>query len=502
MTASFMGGVLGSTKPRLWTPPLRELTPETSYGFEVAAFARSIDSPLDEWEEWAIIHAGELLPDGRPRFRKVLILVARQNGKTTMAAVLGLYWLVKAKVEMVLGMSTNLAYAKEAWSKAIKFAEAAGFEHDVRLAAGEEALIIPADKTEKKPEGRYRIAASNRKGGRSLTVDRLILDELREHDDWEAHDAAVPTMAARPFAQMFMISNQGGDHSVVLDSYRKDALAFIENSEGDPRLGLFEWSAPDGADPEDIQALAMANPNLGRRLDPESLLADARRAKAAGGDQLAGFRTENMCQRVNQINPAIDPDAWKLCALEGDMSRLRDRVALCLDVSLDGRHATLVAAACEADGVVRVEVVESWDGSAAMALLKRDLPKLLTKVKPAVFGWFPNGPAARLAAEFDTEAKQGRRSAFPPPGIKVEEIRANIPAVCMGLAEMVDGKFIRHSDDQLLNAHVNSAQKLWQGDSWRYARRGAGSIDGAYAVAGAVHLARTLPPPRSPLVVL
>jgi hypothetical protein len=490
----FMGGVLGSTVPRLWTPPLRDLTPETSYGYDVVEFAKLIDSPLDPWEEWAIIHAGELLPDGRPRFRKALILVARQNGKTTLCAVLGLYWLVKTKVDMVLGMSTNLAYAKEAWQKAIRLAEDSEIEHDVRLAAGEEALIIG--------RGRYRIAASNRKGGRSLTVDRLILDELREHDDWEAHNAAEPTMAAKPYAQMFMISNQGGDHSVVLDSYRKDALAFIETGQGDTRLGLFEWSAPDGADPEDVDGLAMANPNLGRRMDLQSLLAEARRAKAAGGDELAGFRTERMCQRVNQINPAIDPDNWKLCRLDGDMSAYRDRIALCLDVSLDGKHATLVAAAQEPGGIIRVETVETWEGQAALSLLKRDLPGILERVKPQVFGWFPNGPAARLAAEFDTEAKQGRFRRFPPPGIKVAEIRADIPAVCMGLAEMVDGKFIHHSGDPLLDAHINGAQKLWQGDSWRYARRGAGSIDGAYAVAGAVHLARTLPPPKSPLVVL
>lgn len=490
MTASFMGDVLGSTEPRLWTPPLRELTPETSYGFDVIEFAKELGSPLDPWQEWAVIHSGELLPDGRPRFRQCLILVSRQNGKTTLCAVLALYWLVKANpemsIEMVLGMSTNLAYAKEAWSKAIRLAEAADLGHDVRLAAGEESLIIDGK--------RYRIAASNRKGGRSLTVDRLILDELREHDDWEAMDAALPTMAARPYAQVFMISNQGGDHSVVLDAYRKDALAYIENGEGDQRLGLFEWSSPDGADPEDVDALALANPNLGLRMDLDSLLADARRAKAAGGDQLTGFQTERMCQRVNQINPAIDPENWKLCRLDGDMSGSRDRVALCLDVSLDGRHATLVAAVQEAGGVVRVEVVESWEGQAALALLKRDLPRLLAKVKPQVFGWFPNGPAASLAAEF---AGKGLLS-----GVRVEEIRANIPAVCMGFAEMVDGNLIRHSGDPLLDAHVGGAQKLWQGDSWRYARRGVAPIDGAYAAAGAVHLARTLPPPRSPIVVL
>src|SRR3546814_18105149 len=82
------------TEPWRWTRPLRELRPATSYGFAVVEFARDIlERPLDPWQEWLVIHAGELLPDGRPRFRKVLVLVARQNGKTELLVILSLFWL-------------------------------------------------------------------------------------------------------------------------------------------------------------------------------------------------------------------------------------------------------------------------------------------------------------------------------------------------------------------------------------------------------------------------
>jgi phage terminase large subunit-like protein len=68
---------------------LRELTPATSYGFEVIDFARDVlEHPLLPWQEFAVIHGGELLPDGRPRFRIVLLLVSRQNGKTELPVVL------------------------------------------------------------------------------------------------------------------------------------------------------------------------------------------------------------------------------------------------------------------------------------------------------------------------------------------------------------------------------------------------------------------------------
>src|SRR3954463_6298283 len=86
--------ILGRIEPRVFTPPMRELTPETSYGFDVIAFARDVlNRPLDPWQEFVVIHACELLEDGRPRFRKVLVIVSRQQGKTELGVVLTLYWL-------------------------------------------------------------------------------------------------------------------------------------------------------------------------------------------------------------------------------------------------------------------------------------------------------------------------------------------------------------------------------------------------------------------------
>jgi hypothetical protein len=116
--------VKGRVEPRIFTPPLRELTPETSYGFAVIEFAEHVLlEPLDPWQQWLVIHAGELLPDGRPRFRTVLVLVARQAGKTHALKVLGLYWQFVEQWPLILGMSTNLDYAREAWEKACIVAE-------------------------------------------------------------------------------------------------------------------------------------------------------------------------------------------------------------------------------------------------------------------------------------------------------------------------------------------------------------------------------------------
>jgi Phage Terminase len=477
-----------SPEPRIATAPLRPLNRHTSLGFDIIEWAkRGVHTPFDPWQEWLLIHAGELLPDGRPRFRKVLVMVARQNGKTHIPVVLSTYWLFVEAVPLILGTSTKLEYARETWQKTIDMVERTDSLDGMH----------PRRWTREQPgfaycwtndKARYKIAASNGNAGRSLTINRLIADELRQHKNYDAWDAAIPAMNAVPDAQAWLLSNAGDDTSVVLNDVRDGALEFIETGRGDERFGLFEWSCPDDSDPEDPAALALANPNLGRRLDLDSLLGDARRAVLKGGEALTGFQTEYMCQHVKRLNPAVDGYAWRECFMPGSMTALKKRAAWCLDISPDHQHATLAAAAVTDDGRVRGEVVKAWNN---MRELRMELPRLLDKARPQAFGWMPSGPAAALTA--DLRAKN--RTGYPPPGVTVEEIRADLPAICMGLAELVKARQVLHPNDPLLNAHVTAAEKLIRGDVWVFSRKGEGHCDAAYALAGAVHLARTLPKP-------
>lgn len=486
--------VLGSIYPRLATPPLVTgppgpcgcgcaLTRDTSYGFDVEDFARDIlQRPLDPWQRYLVIHACELLPNGRPRLRQVLVLVGRQNGKTELLVILSLFWLYVDRVALVLGTSTKLDYAEESWDKAVKLAqrtpslEAEIPKNGVRRANGEQSLSTVWG-------GRYKIAASNEEGGRSLTVHRLIMDELRQHHSWDAYNACVPATNAVRDAHIWMISNQGDDKSVVLNSLRDQALGGL-----DPRLGIFEWSSPDGMAATDVAAMAMANPSLGNRIELDALIGDAVRAQAAGGEQLARFLTEVHCRRVALLNPAIDLEAWAECREDGGLDGHRGSLAVCLDVSIDGLHATLYAAAVDGERV-RVDVVQAWEGPLAIREMSAALPGLVARVKPRVLGWFPGGPAAAAAATL------AERDGWPPDGVTIEAIRGDVTAVCMGFAEQVRSQAIAHTDDPLLDAHVRAAEKLYHGDGWRFTRRGAGHVDAAYAAAGAAHLARILPPP-------
>lgn len=509
----------GSTLPRLWTPPHAlhspphaapgpcgcgcGLTETTTLGFDVDWFAEHVlAAPLLPWQRWLVIHALELHPDGsgRPRFDTVLLLVARQNGKSHLGRVLTLFWLAVEQVGMVLGTSTNLDYAREQWLFAVALAEdtpdLADEITDIRRANGEQCLTLG--------RSRYRIAASNRRGGRSLTVNRLLEDELREHRSWDAHNAADNAMNAVPDSQAWLLSNAGDDGSVVLNATRDTALAQIAAAAPpeDP-IGLFEWSAPEGCDVLDPAGWAAANPALGYLITVAKIRAKAERVAASSDpEEIAGFRTEVLCQRVPRLDAAVSPEAWSACASADTMDAVRDRVVLCLDVAPGGRHATLVAAAPLDDGRVRVEVVAAWTGPTAMKELRRDLAAHVRRVSPRAIGWFPNGPAAALAAELRRRRAGSKPGAAKPKlahvlyGSPVEEITTEAAAVCMGLAEQVAAGQVLHPADELLTSHVTGAEKLKRGDGggWVFSRKGEGHCDAAYAAAGAVHLARTLPP--------
>ena len=75
-----MSELKGKTQPRLWTKPLRRLTPNSSLGFACIEYARTIlHTELYPWQEFALIHAleivGSLKGKWHFRFRTVLFLI-------------------------------------------------------------------------------------------------------------------------------------------------------------------------------------------------------------------------------------------------------------------------------------------------------------------------------------------------------------------------------------------------------------------------------------------
>ncbi|HEX6579208.1 MAG TPA: hypothetical protein VF082_12660 [Jiangellaceae bacterium] len=466
--------LLGRPEPRLFTPPARRLTRETTRGFEVERFADEVlGEPLLPWQSWLVRHALELNPDGTYRYRVILCLVARQSGKTRVLHTVSLWRMYLDRARLVLGAAQSLDIAREAWQACVDSSKAvpelADEVANVRHANGEQCLTLTNG-------ARYRITAATRSAGRGLSVDQLNLDEIREQRDWAAWSALSKTTMARRNGQIWAISNAGDDESVVLNHLRETAL-----SGRDPSIFLAEWSAPEGCDLDDPQAWAQANPGLGYTITEQAI------RTALATDPPAVFRTEILCQRVPSLDEAVSLAAWKDCEdTVGSLESVRGRVVCCLDVAPDSAHVSLVAAALLDDGRVRLEVVAAWTSTEAARF---ELPDLLARVKPRAVAWYPGGPAAALATSLRAP--------------KAVEIKGSAVAeACQGFADLVAARRVLHPGDPLMTAHVAGAQRLLQGDGWRFVRRGAGHVDCAYAAAGATHVALSLPAVGKPRIIV
>lgn len=471
----------GSTRPRLWTRPRRRLTPRTSRGYAVIAFAEALGIDLMPWQRWALVHALELNRDGTYRFRTVLLLVGRQNGKTSLLRVLTLWRMVETETPIVvLGSSTNLEYAREAWETTVALAEDRDAEADgtawvskVGRANSNTYLLL-------NNRSRYKIATAGRRGGRSLAVDLGVADELREHHDWAGWAAMSGTTTARPDPQLWALSNAGEADSVVLNHLQAQGRSFIETGEGDDTLALFEWSAPEECELDDRRAWAMANPAMSHTITEATLAGKCLSLPAEV------FRVEHLCQGVPTLNPALDPQAWKASGDVGTLDALRSRVVVCLDVSPDLSHVSLVAGAALDDGRVRIEPVAAWSSTQEARLA---LPDLLARIKPRAFGWFPGGPAAAMAPDLRK--------------IRGNTEITNATEVCQVFAEQVAARRVLHPDDPMLTGQALGVSKTPSGDGWRFTRNGAGNCDAVYAAAGVVSLARTVrKSPGKPRVLL
>lgn len=457
----------GRTEPRLFTPPLRTLTRRTSKGYEVAEFADMVGEPLLPWQRWAAIHALETVPGGDFRFRVVIILVARQNGKSQLKRTITLWRMYMERPMLILGVAQDLSLAREQWQMCIDTINASP---DLSAELGQ-VRRVNGDEWFKASRSRYKIGAANRSAGRGLSIGELNIDELREQRKWDAWSALSKTTMAVPNCQIWAMSNAGDDQSVVLNQLRDAAL-----SNRDPSIGLFEWSADDDCELEDTQAWRQANPALGYTVSEAAI------RTAMITDPPAVFRTEVLCQKVDQLVGAIDFTAWRSCEdPAGTMDPYRKRLAACLDVAPDGQHVTLAVAAKQPDGKIRVEIVKAWKDTDSV---RAELPELYARIKPKTFGWFPTGPAGALAPML-----RKFKGATELSGGKVAE-------VCQGMADLAKTRGILHPGDPLLDAHVKGAEKLSSGDGWRFGRKGSNQhVDAAYAAAGAAYLADSMPQP-------
>ena len=264
----------GSTVPRVFTPELRELNPQTSLGYLFIDFCEDVlNIELLPWQKWLAVHAmeitGDFATEWQFRFRVVCVLISRQNGKTFFLEPLSLFHMYALHDSLVLGTAQNIETAEEAWEGTISRAEdnkelKAQIARIRRSNGGKALELIDGQK--------YKVVASSRKGARGKRGDLVIMDELREQQNWDGWSAVSKTTLARPNAQLWAFSNAGDGTSVVLDRLRRighaaagdpDGLCTISNDEpgeylDDSTVFVAEWSAAPDANLENPEQFTRA----------------------------------------------------------------------------------------------------------------------------------------------------------------------------------------------------------------------------------------------------
>ena len=399
----------GKETPRIYTPPLRELTPETSYGFSVIDFASDVlGIELFPWQRWFCIHALEADEDGGFRFRRVVLLVGRQNGKSTVAQVIVLWALFVLGVALVLGTAQDLDTSEETWEGAVNLVE-----ENEELSPLLDKVVRVNGKKELRVDGghRYKVAAATRRGGRGKTGDVVLMDELREHLNWEAWGAVTKTTNARPNALILCMSNAGDAFSVVLRHLRYKAHMALGDPDGwcratgdvtdggdededgeDTTLGLFEWSAAPDCSKWDREGWAQANPSMGHTITERVIASDA----ATDDERI--FRTEDLCQWVETIREEPFPEgAWDAGVDPKSDIAPDSPLAFGIDVSGDRTHAAIAVAGRRADGRHHVEVIAYKTGTTWPLTW---LAERAYKYRPMRIAWQRRGaPVSSMADE-------------------------------------------------------------------------------------------------------
>lgn len=350
--------MIGVTVPRLYTPPLKELDETNSLGFAAIEYANTVlRKTLYPWQEWALIHAleieGSLEGQWHFRFRTVLFLISRQNGKTVLSEVIASFFQNVLMVDNIFGTSLSLEKAEEVWEAVVgdqeSFPELSGDITRISKTNGKKKLVLTGGRV-------YKVGAPSRRAGRGDSNDLVMLDELREHRDWDTWSAAAASTIAKPNGLILCFSNAGDPDSIVLRQIRGKALGQDVNlggDMGDATIGLFEWSAEEGAATDDLEALAQANPALGYGLLTERSLQTSRETFPE-----SRFRSECMCQMVETLLPPPFPEnAWKFGEDNTSEIPAHEELFFGIDLSQDRRWTSIGVCGRRVDGNWHIEVV-------------------------------------------------------------------------------------------------------------------------------------------------
>jgi len=300
--------------------------------------AERLGLQLRPWQDYALQAITATDSNGQWLYREAAVIAARQNGKTKIL-------LPRVMMGLAGERMIHAAQLREISREVLmQLAPILPKGYKLRQANGQESITSPNG-------GMYRVVAKLR-GARGLSADLLIVDELREFEDFDFMAAAEPAVSAADNPQVLYMSNAGTDKSVVLNDLR--------NRAGEPGVAYMEWSAAPHRAVDDREGWREANPSLGfGGLSEERLQLLYDKYQAAG--ELALFETEHLCRWVVSMQPRLVADtAWQQC--RGTLEAVTFP-AMGISVDPQGKRASAAMAWKQSDGSIGLLVSAEVTGN-------------------------------------------------------------------------------------------------------------------------------------------
>lgn len=325
---------------------------------------------LRGWQRYALDRALEHDKDGRLVWRFIIITVARQSGKSWLARVLCLWRLHEGRdlfgaEQTILHVANKRETAMEVMRPAGQWAAERYGQRSVKWGNTSAGITIPAG-------DRWLIHAANESAGVGYSVDMAFVDEAWKIKATVVNDAIAPTMAERESSQLYLVSTAGDNNSDLLTAYRQRAIDKLAGDDPGDIL-LLEWSAPQDADPDDVETWKYASPEWTERR--ETFL----RSMWESMDDPDAWKVQYLNQWVIAANSWLKSAAWK-ATHEPDRPLPADRVwTVACEEEFGGSGHAVAVAAQDDDGriVVRVTLHRTIaDVDTRIAELRSEHPSL------------------------------------------------------------------------------------------------------------------------------
>ncbi|RTR01948.1 terminase large subunit [Halomonas nitroreducens] len=263
---------------------------------------------LEPWQLFifAVVFGWVRKTDKTRRFREVYVEVPRKNGKSILAAGVGLYAFCADQeygAEVYCG-ATSEKQAWEVFRPAMKMAKKLP---DLRKHFG---VVTWAKKLERTDGSVFEPVIGDPGDGSSPSFS--IVDEYHEHPDSRLYDTMITGMGARNQPMMWVITTAGYDVAGPCHEMRERLAEMLDGVTQDDELFGIIYTIDKGDDWTSEAALYKANPNIGVSVKLDYLRSQQARA-VARARYANQFKVKHLNVWVTSRAGYFNMEAWRAC---------------------------------------------------------------------------------------------------------------------------------------------------------------------------------------------